>query len=106
MSFGTQLMAPEKYDPADSSGVGSDGLMCRLPLEMNCGFDEVLFASQLTQDDARTLPIGIRLFTSAHSEQYAQLLAAGVVSTLPIMVAFFATQRWLVKGLTAGAVKG
>ena len=69
-------------------------------------FDEVLFASQLTQDDARTLPIGIRLFTSAHSEQYAQLLAAGVVSTLPIMVAFFATQRWLVKGLTAGAVKG
>jgi multiple sugar transport system permease protein len=29
-----------------------------------------------------------------------------VVSTLPIMVAFFATQRWLVKGLTAGAVKG
>lgn len=69
-------------------------------------FDEVLFASQLTQDDARTLPIGIRLFVSAHSEQYAQLLAAGVVSTLPIMVAFFATQRWLVKGLTAGAVKG
>jgi multiple sugar transport system permease protein len=69
-------------------------------------FDEVLFASQLTQDDARTLPIGIRLFVSAHSEQYSQLLAAGVVSTLPIMVAFFATQRWLVKGLTAGAVKG
>jgi multiple sugar transport system permease protein len=69
-------------------------------------FDEVLFASQLTQDDARTLPIGIRLFLGAHSEQYAQLLAAGVVSTLPIMVAFFATQRWLVKGLTAGAVKG
>ena len=31
---------------------------------------------------------------------------AGVVSTLPVMVAFFATQRWLVKGLTAGAVKG
>ena len=36
----------------------------------------------------------------------AALMAAGVVSTLPVMLAFFATQRWLVKGLTAGAVKG
>lgn len=69
-------------------------------------FDELLFAANLTQHDAETLPIGIRLFMSAHSEQYSQLLAAGVVSTVPIMVAFFATQRWLVKGLTAGAVKG
>jgi multiple sugar transport system permease protein len=69
-------------------------------------FDEVLFASQLTRTDALTLPIGIRLFVSARSEQYSQLLAAGVVSTIPIMIAFFLTQRWLVKGLTAGAVKG
>jgi multiple sugar transport system permease protein len=28
------------------------------------------------------------------------------VSTLPVMIAFFATQRWLVRGLTGGAVKG
>jgi len=69
-------------------------------------FDELLFAANLTQHDAETVPIGIRLFMSAHSEQYSQLLAAGVVSTLPIMVAFFATQRWLIKGITAGAVKG
>jgi multiple sugar transport system permease protein len=33
-------------------------------------------------------------------------MAAGVVSTLPVLIAFFLTQRWLVKGLTAGAVKG
>ncbi len=32
--------------------------------------------------------------------------AAGVVSTLPVIIAFFATQRWLVRGLTQGAVKG
>ena len=34
------------------------------------------------------------------------LLAAGVVSTLPVLIAFFVTQRWLIKGITAGAVKG
>src|SRR5918912_1554404 len=33
-------------------------------------------------------------------------MAAGVVSTLPVLIAFFATQRWLVEGLTAGAVAG
>jgi multiple sugar transport system substrate-binding protein len=49
-------------------------------------------------------------FTEARSIYYqqrtAQLMAAGVVSTLPVLIAFFLTQRWLVKGLTAGAVKG
>jgi multiple sugar transport system permease protein len=33
-------------------------------------------------------------------------MAAGVISTLPVVVAFFAAQRWLVRGITAGAVKG
>lgn len=69
-------------------------------------WDELLFAAALTQQNAETIPIGIRNFIGPNSEQYAQLMAAGVVSTIPIMVAFFATQRWLVRGLTAGAVKG
>jgi multiple sugar transport system permease protein len=64
-----------------------------------------LFAS-LTQHDAETIPIGIRNFIGNYSERNAQLMAAGVVSTLPVIIAFFATQRWLVRGLTAGAVKG
>lgn len=69
-------------------------------------WDELLFARWLTREDAATVPVGIRQFIGPFSEQYSQLMAAGVVSTIPIMVAFYATQRWLVKGLTAGAVKG
>ena len=34
------------------------------------------------------------------------LMAAGVVSTVPVLIAFFIAQRWLVRGITAGAVKG
>jgi multiple sugar transport system permease protein len=69
-------------------------------------WDELLFASALTQQRAETIPIGIRNFIGNYNESYDLLMAAGVVSTVPVMVAFYATQRWLVKGLTAGAVKG
>jgi multiple sugar transport system permease protein len=68
-------------------------------------WDELLFASNLTQEHAETIPIGIRNFIGNYNENYDQLMAAGVVSTVPVMVAFFATQRWLVRGLTSGAVK-
>ena len=68
-------------------------------------WDELLFASNLTQEHAETIPIGIRNFIGNYNQNYDQLMAAGVVSTLPVMVAFFATQRWLVRGLTSGAVK-
>ena len=69
-------------------------------------WDELLFVASLTEHNAETLPLGIRLFIGNYSQYYGQLMAAGVVSTIPVMVAFFATQRWLVKGLTAGSVKG
>ena len=69
-------------------------------------WDELLFVSNLTQHDAETIPLGIRTFISNYQQRYDQLMAAGVVATLPVMLAFFATQRWLVRGLTAGGVKG
>jgi multiple sugar transport system permease protein len=68
-------------------------------------WDELLFASNLTQSEAETIPIGIRNFIGNYNQNYDQLMAAGVVSTIPVMIAFFATQRWLVSGLTSGAVK-
>lgn len=69
-------------------------------------WDELLFVTALTESNAETIPVGIRNFIGAYTQEYAQLMAAGVVATLPVIVAFYATERWLVKGLTAGAVKG
>src|SRR5215212_11881319 len=82
------------------------GLVATFVYAFLFAWDELLFAAALTQSHAETIPIGIRNFIGNYSQEYAQLMAAGVVSTLPVMLAFFATQRWLVKGLTAGAVKG
>jgi multiple sugar transport system permease protein len=70
-------------------------------------WDELLFAAVLTQTaDVATIPVGIRLFVGQFQNRFDLLMAAGVVSTIPVMVAFYAAQRYLVKGLTAGAVKG
>jgi multiple sugar transport system permease protein len=82
------------------------GLVATFVYAFLFAWDELLFVSNLTQHTAETIPIGIRTFIGNYQQRTAQLMAAGVVSTLPVLIAFFATQRWLVKGLTAGAVKG
>jgi multiple sugar transport system permease protein len=86
--------------------VAAPGLLATFVYAFLFAWDELLFVASLTQHDAETIPIGIRNFIGNYSERNAQLMAAGVVSTLPVIIAFFATQRWLVRGLTAGAVKG
>ena len=82
------------------------GLLATFVYAFLFAWDELLFVSSLTQENAETIPVGIRTFISNYQQRYDQLMAAGVLSTLPVMIAFFATQRWLVRGLTAGAVKG
>jgi multiple sugar transport system permease protein len=82
------------------------GLVATFVYAFLFAWDELLFVASLTQTNAETIPIGIRNFIGNYQERTAQLMAAGVVSTLPVLIAFFATQRWLVKGITAGAVKG
>jgi multiple sugar transport system permease protein len=82
------------------------GLLATFVYAFLFAWDELLFVASLTQHNAETIPVGIRNFIGNYQERTAQLMAAGVVSTLPVLIGFFATQRWLVRGLTAGAVKG
>jgi multiple sugar transport system permease protein len=82
------------------------GLMATFVYAFLFAWDELLFVASLTESNAETLPIGIRLFIGNYSQYYGQLMAAGVISTIPVVIAFFAAQRWLVRGITAGAVKG
>jgi multiple sugar transport system permease protein len=66
---------------------------------------EVLFASVLTTDSTRTLAIGLRNYSSQTNVYWNQLMAAAVVVSAPIVIAFLGAQRWIVRGLTAGGVK-
>jgi multiple sugar transport system permease protein len=70
-------------------------------------WDELFFAWVLTSSpEVQTIPVGIRLFINQFQHREDLMMAAGAVSTLPVLLAFLAGQRWFVRGLAAGAVKG
>jgi multiple sugar transport system permease protein len=61
----------------------------------------------ITQNKAQTLPAGLLLsFTGQFKTDWGGMMAAALLTTVPLVVAFFAIQRFLVRGLTAGALAG
>jgi multiple sugar transport system permease protein len=66
---------------------------------------EVLFASVLTDESTRTLAVGLRAYANQAQVYWNQVMAASLVISLPVVIGFLALQRFLVHGLTAGAVK-
>ncbi|OWL93656.1 sugar ABC transporter permease [Deinococcus indicus] len=72
-------------------------------------WNEYLFALTLTSDDrARTVPVAIGSFSGAsqYENPFAQIMAASVIVTIPLIILVLIFQRRIVSGLTAGAVKG
>ncbi len=72
-------------------------------------WNEYLFALTYTSDDsARTVPVAIGSFSGAsqYENPFAQIMAASVIVTIPLIILVLVFQRNIVSGLTAGAVKG
>jgi multiple sugar transport system permease protein len=56
--------------------------------------------------DKYTLPIGLMYFNSSQGSETQLLMAAATMMIIPLIVLFVLMQRWLVKGIQLGAVKG
>lgn len=73
------------------------------------GWNDVLFASVLTNPSSRTVAMALQVFGASQDAGplplYSQMMAAALVSALPVVMLYFVFQRFLVGGLTAGAVK-
>jgi arabinogalactan oligomer/maltooligosaccharide transport system permease protein len=70
-------------------------------------WNEFIMASTfMTNQDQYTLPVLIQQSVTEHSADYGLFAAGAVVTSIPVMIAFYVLQRYLVGGLTAGAVKG
>jgi multiple sugar transport system permease protein len=66
---------------------------------------EVLFASVMTDEDSRTLAVGLQGYATQNDVYWNQVMAAALVVSIPVVAGFLLLQRHLVAGLTAGAVK-
>jgi multiple sugar transport system permease protein len=59
-----------------------------------------------SQNSMRTIPVGIALFGSQYVIPYGTIFAASTVVVIPIAILVIVFQRWVVAGLTSGAVRG
>lgn len=63
-------------------------------------------ATFMNKEEMYTAPVGLRFFVGGFSQQWGFFAAGSIVTAIPIMVLFMFLQKYLVSGLTAGAVKG
>ena len=88
--------------PLVTPGLAATAVFCLI-----VSWNEFLFALVLTQTDASmTLPVGIAGRVTQYEIKWGVMSAAGAVAIVPILVFAMAMQKYLVRGLSMGAVKG
>lgn len=88
--------------PLAAPGLVASAILCLL-----LAWNEFSFALILTYTlNSQTLPIGIAGLTSDRGTYFGAMAAAGTLAVVPVFAFSVFVQRFLVRGLTAGAVKG
>lgn len=110
----------EMEEAAEIDGGGKIGTIFRIVLPVSIpsviatslfafvnAWNEFMFGYVfINSDESRTLTPGIMLFKGLYLTDWGSISAASVLSVLPVIIMFAYMQRFLVEGMTAGAVKG
>jgi arabinogalactan oligomer/maltooligosaccharide transport system permease protein len=71
------------------------------------GWNEfILAATFMDKELMYTAPVGLRFFVGGFSQQWGYFAAGSIIVSIPVVLLFMFLQKYLVSGLTAGAVKG
>ncbi|MDR7034922.1 carbohydrate ABC transporter permease [Mesorhizobium sp. BE184] len=81
------------------------GLIAAGVLAFVFSWNEFSVALNLTGRETATVPVAIARFAQQYEVQYGQMAAASILSTIPALLLMFFGQRFVVQGLTMGAVK-
>jgi len=82
------------------------GLVAASIFALIFSWNELFFSLMLTTGETRTLPVMIPSLAQHTGTQWGQVAAASIIQSVPVLVFIFFIQKWLVRGLTFGAVKG
>lgn len=70
-------------------------------------WNEFLFASiVMTSASMKTIPVGIAEFITSFDVRWGEIMAMGTLATVPVVVLFMSVQRYFLRGVLSGAVKG
>lgn len=87
--------------PLAAPGIAVTAIFCLI-----FSWNEFLFAYILTRDAARTITVGVESFFTLRGILWGPVAAAATISVVPMLIFVLALQRYMVRGLTFGAVRG
>jgi len=86
--------------------LASSGLFATAVFAFIFSWNEFLFALVLTRTEVLTYPVQVSQYFGAQSTFWAKISALSVLGTMPVFLAVACFQRFLVRGISLGAVKG
>jgi multiple sugar transport system permease protein len=86
--------------------LANPGIITGALLSFVFSWNNFVFSMVLCSGRTKTLPLAVFNFISYALIDWGALMAAAVTITLPVLVIAFITQKYIIQGLTAGAVKG
>jgi multiple sugar transport system permease protein len=60
----------------------------------------------LTKTELKTIQVGLRMFITQYSTEYGLIMAASIVSLIPVVAVFLVLQRFFVEGIASTGLKG
>lgn len=82
------------------------GIMAVFVFAFTAVWNDLLTATIFTSSTAmRTIPVGMKILVGKYNVQWGQLTAGGIIALIPTVIMFAFAQKYVVSGMTAGAVK-
>jgi multiple sugar transport system permease protein len=87
--------------------LAAPGIVASAIFAFTLSWNEFLYALIFIQDETMTtVPVGLNLLIYGDVFHWGQLMAASVITTVPVVALYMFIHRWMVEGLAAGSVKG